>query len=173
MDTIHNVSEARDKIVLRKAEEKDIPAISGLTLEKNLLPRSAEEVRSLLPYYCVAVDTATGKIAGCISTKVYGADAEIISFRVRENFLGRGIGIDLLKRQLQLLSGQKEITRIFALTTREVAARIFLRAGFIEVGIQLFGPKVLSDCAKCPKNNFSDTDGRHLCDEIAVIYRPS
>lgn len=163
----------RAGIKFRKAEEKDVPVISELTLEKNLLPRSSEEVRSLLSHYHLAVDAETEEIAGCISTKIYDADAEIISFRVKEKFLGLGIGKELLERQLDLLNNQGEISRIFALSTEEVATRIFLKAGFVKVGIQLFGPKVISDCIRCPKNRFSNVDGKYLCDEIAMIYRPT
>jgi N-acetylglutamate synthase-like GNAT family acetyltransferase len=171
MKTIYDIPILSAGAEFRKAQEKDISAISMLTQRKNLLFRSSAEIRSLLPYYHVAVDIWTGEIAGCVGAKIYGADAEIISFRVKERFLKIGIGRNLLKKQLEFLSNQSEILRIFALTTREIAANNFLKAGFIEVGIQLFGPKVLLDCAKCPKNVFSNE--RHLCNEIAVIYKQS
>lgn len=171
MKTIYDIPILSAGAEFRKAQEKDIPAISTLTQEKNLLFRSSAEIRAFLPYYHVAVDIWTGEIAGCIGAKTYGTDAEIISFRVKERFLKIGIGRDLLKKQLEFLSNQTGILRIFALTTREIAVSNFLKAGFIEVGIQLFEPKVLLDCAKCPKNVFSAD--KHLCNEIAVIYIPS
>ena len=156
------------EIELRKAREKDIFAISQLTIGKNLIFRSPEEVELLLPCYHIAEELGTGKLAGCISTKMYDLDAEIVSFRIEEQFSGLGVGKALFQKQLHFLLSRKSISRIFALTTRKVASMIFLRAGFVEVGIQLFGPKVLLECAKCQKNVF--LDGKHLCDEIAVLY---
>lgn len=156
------------EIEIRKAKEKDVFAISQLTIGENLIFRSPEEVELLLPCYHIAEEVKTGKLAGCISTKMYGLDAEIVSFRVEEQFFGLGIGKALFQKQLHFLLGRKSISRIFALTTRKVASMLFLRAGFVEVGIQLFGPKVLLECAKCQKNVF--LEGKHLCDEIAVLY---
>lgn len=171
MTTLHIMHTDLGDVAFERPRRKDIYAISELTRGKNLIYRSPEEVEILLPCYHVAVRAETGEIVGCISAKMYGTDAEIVSYRLNKQFRGQGVGRQLIKMQLQFLVGRAGIERIFALTTKEVAVKIFLKAGFIEVGIQLFGPKVLLECSRCPKNIISE--GRHLCDEIAVIYRPS
>lgn len=156
------------EVAVRRGEERDISVISGLTRQENLLFRSPEEVSSLLPSFFVAEHVGSGEVVGCVSATTYGDEAEIVSFRVRDDFLGMGIGGELLSVELAFLKGRDDISRIFALTTRPVFEKSFRKAGFREVGIQLFGPKVAQVCSRCPKNIY--VSGRHLCDEIAVIY---
>lgn len=169
MKTIYDMPILLHGAELRKAQERDIPKISALTRGENLLFRSLREIRYLLHYYHVVEDIYTKEITGCIGAKIYDNDAEITSFILEERYRHIGIGRDLLRKQLGFLSSQIEISRIFVLTTREVAQSSFSTEGFVEVGIQLFKPKVLSDCANCRKNVFKNS--KHLCNEIAMIYK--
>lgn len=162
------MSTPKGDVKFRRGDDGDIHAISELTRAENLLFRSPEDVEILLPCYHIAESVETGEIVGCISAKMYGHDAEVISFRVKEDFLGIGIGAELLDIELEFLKERETVKRIFSLTTRKVFAGSFTKAGFVEVGIQMFDPKVVQVCSKCPKNVF--VDGKHLCDEIAVIY---
>jgi N-acetylglutamate synthase-like GNAT family acetyltransferase len=158
-------------VTIRKGESGDVSAISALTRQEKLLYRPPEEVEALLPAFFVAEHVGSGGIVGCVSAATYGDEAEIVSFRVRDDFLGMGIGRELLSAELAFLRGREDLSRIFALTTRGVFEKSFRKAGFREVGIQLFGPKVARVCSRCPKNVYEN--GRHLCDEIAVIYDPT
>ena len=162
------ISTPKGEVILRRAEDADIHPISELTRQENLLFRSPEDVEILLPCYHVAENAETGEIIGCISAKMFGHDAEIISFRVRQDFAGIGIGTELLAIELEFLKERESVKRIFSLTTRKVFEGSFSKAGFVEVGIQMFDPKVIQVCSRCPKNVF--VDGKHKCDEIAVMY---
>lgn len=163
------------KIVFRKAKEKDVSTISSLTEYETLLPRSVDEVREILPYYFVAECVETGQIVGCISAFIHQSmldeskyEAEIVSLRVLDEFKGNGIGSALLQLELEALKRRTDLKHIFAFTTEKVFTGSFSKAGFVEAKPQLFGAKVIQACAKCPKNVYKD--GKHHCDEIAVLY---
>lgn len=152
------------------AQECHVEAISGLTKGENLLFRSPEEVRKMLPCYLVALNDLS-EVVGCVSAKWYGYHAEIVSFRVVDQYQHVGIGDALLQNEIQLLQRMPFVERIFALSTNHVAESCFAPLGFIEVGIQLFGWKVLLECSKCPKNIIGN-DGKHQCNEIALLFHP-
>lgn len=153
-------------IVIKGAREKHIGAISALTRGINLRYRPPEEIASHLSNFLVAMDEK-GKVVGCVGSKLYDFNMEIISLRIIEEYVNKGLGKMLLKHKLEELKEWPKLN-VFALTTKTLADKLFFPLGFIEVGIQLFGSKVLTDCLGCSKNRL---EGRqHLCNEIAVLY---
>lgn len=156
-----------ENIIITKARDEHVAAISRLTKGENLRFRPPEEVHSLLSNFLVALDGGN-EVAGCVGSKLYDMDMEIISLRVKKKFLNKGLGKKLLVKKLLSLKAWPKIN-IFALTTEGIADRLFFPLGFIRVGIQLFGPKVLTDCLGCHKNKMKGS--RHLCNEFAVFYQ--
>ena len=150
-----------------KAELEHIDAISKLTEGKNLLSKTAKEITELRPNFLVLINEKN-EVLGCVGSKYYNLDAEIISFRVLDEYQGQGFGKKLLKKIIQNLETDKKL-RIFSLTTRAVAEIHFFPSGFFEVGIQLFNLKVSEVCKKCPKNII--LNNQHQCNEIAVLYK--
>lgn len=162
----HNDSQA-ENIIIAEARVKHVDAISNLTQGINLRFRSPIEVHSLLSNFLVAID-GKNDVVGCVGSKLYDLDMEIISLRVKDEFLFKGLGKKLLTQKLFELKMWPKIN-IFSLTTEALAQRLYYPLGFTKVGIQLFGPKILTDCLECHKNKMEG--GKHLCDELAVLYQ--
>ncbi len=156
-----------ENIIITEARKQHISRISELTKGDNLRYRPPEEIDSLLSNFLVAINEKK-EVVGCVGSKLYDLDMEIISIRTIEDFQHQGLGKALLE---QKVNGLKKWSRlnIFALITETSAKKLFFPLGFIKVGIQLFGPKVLTDCLGCPKNRMEG--GVHLCNEIAVLYQ--
>lgn len=147
------------------AKESNIETISSLTKGQNMLYRSPEEIKNLLPNFIITLKDKKD-FAGCLGVKFYGQDAELITLRVLKDYENNGLAKVMIQCKLQYLL--KHDFRVFAFTTENLAQGLFLPLGFIIVGSQLLSPKILGDCAKCPKNRI--TDGRHQCNEVAVYY---
>ncbi|MDO8593004.1 MAG: GNAT family N-acetyltransferase [bacterium] len=158
--------QAENIIITEASKEQDFD-ISELTRGENLCYRSPEEVDSQISNFLVAINERK-EVIGCVGSKLYGLNMEIISLMTKKEFRGRGLGTILLQRKVEELRKWDSLN-IFALTTENVAIKLFFPLGFIEVGIQLFGPKVLTDCLGCSKNRMKE--GVHLCNEIAVLYQ--
>ncbi|MFA6171093.1 MAG: GNAT family N-acetyltransferase [Patescibacteria group bacterium] len=150
-----------------KARTEDAFQISELTRQSNLIHRTPEEIESRIADFLTA--KISGTVLACVGAKHYDLDAEIIALRTAPNFENLGLGKIVLGVIRAELVKQKK-RKIFALTTEIVAQKLFFPLGFIKVGIQLFGPKILNDCLKCPKNIIGP-EGNHLCNEIAVLYQ--
>ena len=156
----------KGKVVIKEAVKHQVEIISELTIGENLHYRSPEEVASLLANFLVALDEKK-EVVGCVGSKLYDLNMEIIALRTTEEFRNQGLGKILLTQKLEALKLWPKIT-IFALTTEDLAKNLFFPLGFIEIGIQLFGPKVLTDCLGCHKNKM--VGAKHLCNELAVLY---
>lgn len=157
---------AEKKISIVRGLKKHVFAISELTKGKNLRYRPPEEIDSQISNFLVALDE-NHKVVGCVGSKLYEACVEIISLQVIDGYQQRGLGRELLRRKVRELKKWRNL-RIFALVTEAAAKSLFLPIGFIKVGIQLFGPKVLMDCIGCPKNRMAGD--QHLCNEITVLF---
>lgn len=154
-------------VVIIEARKRHVTAISELTRGENLRYRPPEEVDSHISNFLVALNEKK-EVVGCVGSKLYELNMEIISLRSTPEYKSLGLGKVLLEQKVQELKKWGRLN-IFALTTEVVANRLFYPLGFIKVGIQLFGPKVLTDCLGCPKNKM---EGKiHLCNEIAVLYK--
>jgi N-acetylglutamate synthase-like GNAT family acetyltransferase len=147
------------------ARENNIETISNLTKGPNMLHRSPEEIRALLPNYIIALNDKKD-FAGCLGVTFYGQDAELITLRVLEEYEKNGLAKVMIQCKLQYLL--KHGFRVFALTTDDLAKGLFLPMGFIIVRPQLFSPKISEVCIKCPKNRI--VNGKHECNEVAVLY---
>ena len=154
---------------LRKASKRDSAGISKLTQKfSTTLSRSPKEILRLAGNFYV-VENQNGKMIGCCGFKVWDNDAEIISLIVNKPYQGRGVAKKLLKGIIGQLKKTKNVKYIFALATSDVAQRIFIPAGFIPAGIQMFNQKVAKDCKRCRKNKLNSKN-QYLCDEIALLY---
>lgn len=162
----YNNDQLKD-IVIVEARKRHVAEISELTRGENLRYRPPEEIDSCISNFLVAMNKKK-EVVGCVGSKLYELNMEIIALRNPKEFRNPGLGKILLKQKIQELKKWGRLN-IFAVTTEAVANRLFFPLGFIEVGIQLFGPKVLTDCLVCPKNKM---EGKvHLCNEIAVLYK--
>lgn len=164
------IKTSKGVFLIIQARKSDIYAISKLTRGKNLRYRPPEEIAQLLHNFLVVINEKN-EVVACIGARRYeNNDVEIIALRTAPGYEKLGLASSLLLLKLNSLK-KKGGFRIFALTTKTTAEKLFYPLGFIRVGIQLFHWKVLCDCADCPKNIITP-EGIHLCNEIAVLYRP-
>ena len=150
---------AAQKIVIRKAEEKDVPAIYQILAvfaeQRLLLPRPQMDILLQIDTFHVAC--VDGEVAGCAALRDYGNELyEVRSLAVAEKFQNMRLASKLDTGQMNLLAGKK--ARLFALTYRD---NFFRNLGFRIVEKTLFPEKFWSDCERCPKKDH--------CDEIAVL----
>ncbi len=154
-----------DTLILRPAAEGDVPAIHQLLhiyAELGiLLDRSEEDIRFYLKNFTVAVDGASGELAGCMAVRDFGGDLlEVRSLAIRPELRRAGVGRRLVESAIARLSKERSAFRLFALTLQP---GFFERLGFEIVSKDLFPEKIWHDCSRCPKQD--------RCDEIAVIHR--
>ncbi len=72
-----------------------------------------------------------GKVVGYIALVDYGRDAKIMSFAVRRNFRGRGIGSKLLKTAIERCRRRgKERVLLEVRVSNTVAQRLYKKNGF-------------------------------------------
>jgi amino-acid N-acetyltransferase len=146
--------------MLRKARLTDIKAIFNLishyAKQGLLLPLTeasiCEHIRDFVVY------EENGKVMGCAALRIFTPElAEIRSVAVDPEYVGRGVGKELVKF---CLDEAKEIgvKRVFVLTK---AIPFFERCGFKLVNKRELPQKVWRDCMGCPK--FPE------CDEVAMI----
>ena len=146
--------------MLRKAEEKDIPAlftlIEGYAAKAQLLRRSEESLRAGLSDFTVYEER--GEVVACGALMPLGDNGlgEIRSLAVRETHAGKGIG-RLLVEDLMREAPSRGFTEVIALTRR---ISFFEALGFQKTQRELYLDKIQVDCRTCPLNL--------CCDETAV-----
>ncbi len=147
--------------MIRNACVSDVPAIRTLInyyaeLDKMLF-RSPDQLYENLRDFQVYEDNK-GQIAGCCALHIIWEDlAEIKSLAVRNDMQGRGIGSQLVQKQLSL-AREMHIPKVFTLTLEE---NFFQKQGFVTITKDKLPMKVWSDCVYCPKQDH--------CDEIAMV----
>ncbi len=146
--------------MIRKAGMQDVKAIQKLVAEYakkgDMLPRSLSEIYENLRDYFVCVENG-GEVVGSAAVHLVWEDlAEVRSLAVREDFMGKRIGTQLVEACVSeaILLG---VTRIFALTYKPL---FFEKLGFKRIDKSELPHKIWSDCLKCSK--FPD------CDEVAL-----
>lgn len=107
--------------VVREACRDDIPELEDLVdhfVQANrLLPRTFDELCDLIPFGFVAV--ADGRIVGFGALEIYSAKlAEIRSLAVHEDYQGRGIGKELVRRCVDL-AVQRNVLEVMAITSSD------------------------------------------------------
>lgn len=146
--------------MIRKATVKDVEAmkniINAYAKQEKMLPRSYNELYQYIrSFYVYEKD---GEVIGCCALQVVWEDlAEILSFAVKPEYTGQGIGSQLLKACMGD-AHDLQIKKIFTLT---YVPGFFEKHGFVRVDKSTLPHKVWSGCINCPK--FPD------CDEIALI----
>ena len=138
---------------IRPLREEDIPELLGMigrsVRRTKLVARTYEDILAKIGDYSVmAIDD---NVVGCVALHEYPEDhtAEIACLYVKLNHEGRGYGVDLVKYAEQM-AREKELPRVFALTTRA--------ADFFEnrVGFTLSGPQALPE----PRRRQLEESGR-------------
>lgn len=147
---------------IRPATVRDVPAIADLislfASQGKMLFRSHAELYETIRDFFVAIDAATGRIAGICGLEIVWADlAEVRSLAVDPAYHGKGLGRRLVQAVIDE-ARRLEIQRVFSLTYERV---FFEKLGFVVVDKSALPLKVWSGCIKCPKR-----DG---CDEIAMV----
>ena len=146
--------------MIRKARLSDVKEIQRLVNfyadRGEMLPCSLSELYERVRDFYVFEDR--GEIVGVSALHLSWEDlAEIRSLAVKEPYIRRGIGTDLVKACLEE-AGSLGIRRVFALTYKP---NFFQHLGFRLVDKSLLPHKIWTDCIKCVK--FPE------CDEIAMI----
>jgi amino-acid N-acetyltransferase len=146
--------------MIRKARLSDVKEIQRLVNfyadRGEMLPCSLSELYERVRDFYVFEDR--GEIVGVSALHLSWEDlAEIRSLAVKEPYIRRGIGTDLVKACLEE-AGSLGIRRVFALTYKP---NFFQHLGFRPVDKSQLPHKIWTDCVKCVK--FPE------CDEIAMI----
>jgi len=147
---------------IRKAEEKDIPAIYQLlehyAKQQIVLSRNQEDIKYYLANFVVA--ESTSGILGCAAVRDFGNELlEVRSLAVTPEMVGKGTGKAMVQEIIRLLKEQRSRFRLFALTYQ---TKFFMNLGFHRVDKHMFPEKIWSDCVKCPKKD--------RCDEDALLF---
>ncbi len=147
---------------VREAKISDVEAIKELIRSyaelDRMLSRSKADIYENLQSFLVA--EIDGRVVGCCALQIVWADlAEIKSLAVDEDFLGKGVGRQLVAAAIEK-AGQLGIGKLFALTLERL---FFEKLGFATVDRDTLPMKVWTDCARCPKQD--------NCDEIAVLLK--
>lgn len=147
---------------IRKAIAKDVPEIQALInyyADKDMmLPRSLNEIYENIRDFWI--EEENNAIIGCAALHVIWEDlAEVKSLTVKEGFLKRGIGKNLLDRCINDAMALG-IKKVFALT---YVPEYFRKFGFKEIPKEKLPHKIWSECIRCPK--FPD------CGEVALLYK--
>jgi len=127
----------RRKPALAEASLADAAAIAALHGASFRRGWSEQEIESLLLDRAVIADRATSgrRLAGFILSRRAGDEAEILSVAVAKSHRGRGLGRDLLTRNLRRLAGAGVRTVFLEVDeTNTPATCLYRRAGFNEVG---------------------------------------
>ena len=147
-------------MVVRPAMEADVPGIVAIVAEHarqgHLLPRTAENIRSSLPNWQVAV--VAGTLVGVGSLlEMTPVLAEVRSLAVLPAYRSFGVG-GALVRGIVADAQLRGYPTVFALTR---AVPFFQKLGFSVTGKERFPEKVWRDCVLCPL--------QQRCDETAVV----
>lgn len=157
------------ELKIRKAKVSDRFAISRLTKKfPDTLDRSPREIAAMVENFWVA-ENPRGKLVGCCGCKLWGADAEIISWIVEKRYRGTDVGEKILLALLENLKRRKSVKNIFVATVPALAKKYFKPFGFLPTALQMFSAKVVEECQNCPKNRFRN--GKYQCNEIALVLK--
>jgi amino-acid N-acetyltransferase len=153
------VKDKRD-VTIRPAVEADIEGILAIVndyAEQDLmLPRTAEQIRRVLPHFLVAEHDH--QVVGCGSlVRLTAQLTELRSLAVAAEWRSTGLG-RLLVEALVEQAREAGFAQICALTLVE---SFFIRMGFVTVDRWSLTPKIWHECIYCPKFD--------ACDEIAVL----
>lgn len=145
-------------INVRPAFASDVTAICELlaTYAKDgiVLPRSEADVLEHLGNFVVAEHV--DKLVGCAAVRDFGNKLfEVRSLALKEQYIGLGLGREMMEEIIKRLRHEKAPCRLFALTYR---APFFRKLGFHDVDKNIFPEKIWSDCVKCPKKDHCDED---------------
>ncbi|RSD33490.1 MAG: amino-acid N-acetyltransferase, partial [Methanohalophilus sp.] len=164
--TIHAIISEESNIhkqlpgIIRKAVIEDVTPMKDLinsyAKKEIMLPRSVGELYENIRNFYVYEEN--GEVIGCCALQVVWEDlAEILSFAVKPEHTGMGIGSILLDTSIE--EGKNiGVKRAFTLT---YVPEFFERQGFSKVEKASLPHKVWVGCIKCPK--FPD------CNEIALL----
>lgn len=161
LSTIANfVPDRLERLTLRKAAMRDIPAILGLinwyAAEGIMLPRTEFEMSENIRDFTVVYSGL--QLLGCGALHFYTpTSGEIRSLAVAPEAKQQGIG-GFLVEALEKEATDSDLHAIFAFT---YVAEFFCKMGFKQVDRGLLPLKVWKDCLSCPKFQ--------CCDEIAVL----
>jgi amino-acid N-acetyltransferase len=148
--------------MVRKARISDVRPIQQLLAayarQGKLLARSLSELYTHLRDMFVYVDGESGQVIGCCSLHIVWENlAEIRSVAVSEDYIGQGVGRQLVTATLEE-ARDLGIARLFVLTYE---TSFFEHLGFHPVDKNSLPHKIWADCIHCPK--FPE------CDENAMI----
>ncbi|MBZ4672596.1 N-acetyltransferase [Deferribacterales bacterium Es71-Z0220] len=146
--------------MIRSAKIPDVKEIQNLVnfhaKKGEMLTLSLSEIYERIFEFDVYEENS--QILGCCALHPSWEDlAEIRSLAVKEDFIGKGIGKQLVENALKRAK-DLGIKKVFALTYK---LEFFKKLGFYEISKDGLPRKIWSDCLKCPL--FPD------CDEIAVM----
>jgi amino-acid N-acetyltransferase len=153
------VVDKRD-VAIRSAVEADIEDILAIVndyAEQDLmLPRTAEQIRRVLPHFLVAEHDA--QVVGCGSlVRLTAQLTELRSLAVAAEWRSTGLG----RRLVEALVEQARATGFAQICALTLVESFFNRLGFLTVDRWSLTPKIWHECIYCPKFD--------ACDEIAVI----
>lgn len=114
-----------EKIKIIKAKDSNYQHIIDLLKENNL---PTQGVKSILKNTYIAMDEDI--IIGCAAIEVYSKAALLRSVAVSNKYRGKGIGLELTKKSIDL-SKNKNIKEIFLLT--ETAENYFTKLDFTQI----------------------------------------
>ena len=153
------VKDRRD-VAIRPALEADIGGILAIVndyAEQNLmLPRTAEQIRHVLPHFLVA--EYDSQVVGCGSlVRLTAGLTELRSLAVAANWRSTGLG----RRLVEALVEQARATGFQQVCALTLVEGFFNRLGFVTVDRWTISPKIWHECIYCPKFD--------ACDEIAML----
>ena len=127
--------------LLRRAQLVDVlqlcALVNGYAVEKLMLPRTTEQIALELDNYIVAVD-AGGRVMACAALYEYSPSvAEIASVAVDRDFLGRGLGTDVV-RAAEQVARLRGFERVFAMS---LALEFFESLGYTDTPLDTYPEK--------------------------------
>ncbi|MEF2143945.1 MAG: N-acetyltransferase [Desulfovibrionaceae bacterium] len=153
------------EFVIRKARISDVKGMHAMLLvnpeeEGLVLPRSFNQLYTLLRDFFVVVEKESGTLAGCCALSICWDElAEVRSLVVLREYRGHGLGRKLVEACLSE-AVTLGLYKVFVLSN---TPDFFAHLGFREVPKDVLPQKVWADCLNCPK--FPD------CDEIALMLK--
>jgi amino-acid N-acetyltransferase len=150
----------RKDVAIRPAVEADIGGILAIVndyAEQDLmLPRTAEQIRRVLPHFLVAEHNS--QVVGCGSLVRLTAElTELRSLAVAAEWRSTGLG----RRLVEALVEQARAAGFEQVCALTLVESFFNRLGFVTVDRWSLTPKIWHECIYCPKFE--------ACDEIAVL----
>ncbi len=148
--------------MIRKARLSDVKSIQTLVNQYadsgQMLPRTLNELYEHMRDFSVYEEE--GALVGVCALHIsWDGLAEIRSLAVRQDYLNRGIGSELVRHCLSEASSL-QVNKVFVLTYQD---GFFRKIGFTDVDKKELPHKIWTDCLNCIK--FPN------CDESALIIR--